>query len=728
MSRPAAEGMERFESDRFRGETEPELGLTSPGAEGERISDPASAVETIHWGRNYLYSVRLEATGGPVPAVVKQFRNQSWRQRLDRRLKGSKAERSWRIAVPMWRAGLPTPQPLMWLESRRADGPSLFVSRQISGATEARYLFRALKAGTVEREFPDLDVAGFAAALGRLIRRLHDADFWHRDLSIGNVLLTGELNEGVPDLLVIDLNRARRKTRLTVSQRTRDLCRLGFPDANLGARMLTAYWVGRERGESFKRALYRTYRAAYLIRVESRKGLRDRWRSLSASLFGRKPHVHIPAAAEGAAVRDKSVWDTLSDQPHQHASRSERLRVRMVDIGTHARAIGVALAALPRARRRYRELIADLWSEPVSWPGVGVAVGPESATAEELLEGLSNVGARHVLLRLHPWDESWDASEALARELSQHGVDLAFALPQVRDLVRDPARWKAAITEIGERFLPFGNRFQIGQAINRSKWGVWNYREYTELATVAAQCLRQAGPVELLGPAVIDFEPHAMAAAMNYPGAARFDIASSLLYVDRRGAPENEQQGYETLGKVALMRAISETAREAAERLWITEVNWPLWEGPHSPAGKTVSVDEERQADYLVRYYIPVLASGLAERVYWWQLVARGYGLIDPREDKLRPRPSYHALKTLAAQLEGTRAHGPIPSPENTLLHRFTHSELGELLVGWSLEGDVAVELPGAAERLVSRDGEEAAATESHVTLDSSPQYIWLSA
>ena len=82
---------------------------------------------------------------------------------------------------------------------------------------------------------------------------------------------------------------------------------------------------------------------------------------------------------------------------------------------------------------------------------------------------------RHVLLRLHPWEErprrprrSWPAT------LHARGLELTFALPQNRDLVRDPARWRAALEEIGPRFTPYGRRFQIGQAINRSKWGIWN--------------------------------------------------------------------------------------------------------------------------------------------------------------------------------------------------------------------------------------------------------------
>ena len=173
------------------------------------------------------------------------------------------------------------------------------------------------------------------------------------------------------------------------------------------------------------------------------------------------------------------------------------------------------------------------------------------------------------MIRLHPWQESHDDEWELARALAARGVELAFALPQNRELVRDPARWEAAIAELARRFRPLGKRFQIGQAINRSKWGIWNYDEYLALAARAAGILR-AGPagagVELFGPAVIDFEAHVTAAVVNLRPPAglpelRFDGLASLLYVDRRGAPENRQLGFDTEGKVRLLAAIAGTAR-----------------------------------------------------------------------------------------------------------------------------------------------------------------------
>ena len=116
-----------------------------------------------------------------------------------------------------------------------------------------------------------------------------------------------------------------------------------------------------------------------------------------------------------------------------------------------------------------------------------MALRPHPADPGALIETVERLGVRNLLLRLHPWEEGHEAEAALARELHARGFDLTFALPQNRELVRDPERWRAAVTRLGESFLPYGGRFQLGQAINRSKWGVWNHREYLELAISAGR-------------------------------------------------------------------------------------------------------------------------------------------------------------------------------------------------------------------------------------------------
>ncbi len=689
----------------------------------ERLIDPASGRETLHWGRNYLYTADLELAGGPVEVVVKQFRNQGSLAQLRRKLRGSKARKNWRAALHLTDQGVETPRPLLWIESKAPEGPSFFISEHTTGCFEMRELVRKLNEDERAAEIPEVDPKKIFAALGGYLRRLHEARVWHRDLSIGNLLVC-QKPDGHPTFVVIDLNRARLNQRLGMWRRTHDLSRLPVVWPELRRAFLDSYWRENVPALSARMLLFQFHVRAYLLKHWVKNHVRAPIKSLFGKLKPRRAHVHIPEAPEGASSRDKIVWDRLSDQPHQHAGSIEKSTTRFADLGLHAKAAKHTVAALPRLRRRYVELREARYSEPVPWGGVGVAVRPWSEDPQAPIEMLGELGVKHVLLRLHPWQETHDEELELAKALDANGHELAFSLPQNRDLVRDRSSWRAGIEQLAELFLPYGKSFQVGQAVNRSKWGVWTYQEYVDLAADAAEILRAAGDVTLLGGSVIDFEPHATAGLLNTPHPdLRFDAAAHLLYVDRRGAPENPQLGFDTVDKLTLVHAISSSSRLCGDRSWITEVNWPLREGPHSPAGKDVAVDEEAQADYLVRYYLLTLGSGLAERVYWWQLIARGYGLVSPGEGEgLRKRPAFAALRTMVAQLEGATFLGPLPSEEGAFLYRFER-EGREVVVAWSNGGERSVELPGEPAAAIRRDGGDLSASRAHVVLSASPAY-----
>jgi hypothetical protein len=700
----------RFALPGFRGEAGPSFAVADPAAEARRLLDPAVALETLHWGRNYLYRARVESRDGALDVVVKQFRD-ARSGPFARRRAGARAARSWAVARALAAAGFETPEPLLLLEPEGGGGTALFVTRWLGGRSELRYWLRARNAGRDGEEFPAVDAAALLGAVARLARRLHDAGFWFRDFSIGNLLvdLAAAGPGGEPAIALVDLNRCRQLARVPTGARLRDLARLPLVRAVDRALLLAAYFAPAAV-PALVRPRYELYQRSFHGRHRWKRRLRGGAARVRAWLVPRGVHAHIPPPPAAAAVRDKVVWDRLSDQPHQHAGRLERAWVRLADLPDHLRTIGAAAAAAPRVRGAYRRLAAERNRAPFAWPAAGVALRPDPERAEALLAAFDALGLGRALVRLHPWAAEHADEEALARALAARGVELAFALPQNRELVRDRARWRAAVAELAERFAPLGAAFQIGQAINRSKWGVWNYGEYLELAGEAAAILRRVRPdVLVVGPAVIDFELHATAAVVNrrHP-TLRFDALASLLYVDRRGAPENRQLGFDTVDKVTLAAAIAETGRLVGRRAsWVTEVNWPLREGPHSPAGRSVSVDEETQADYLARFYLLAQGSGYVERVYWWQLAARGYGLADPQPDgTLRRRPGFAALATLERELAGTACHGPQPAPAGTRLYRFTRAGGGELWAGWSLAGARRAALPAAPVRGAGRSGE----------------------
>lgn len=717
--------IEPFAGEGLHGEVVRDLGLEDPVAEARRITDPAAAGSTVHWGRNYLYAASLHAADGAVEVVVKQFKNQGLRRRVERRVKGSKAGRSWHGARALQVAGVPTPAPLMLIESDAAAGASFFVTERLRESYEVRHFFRRLAGDPSAGAFPEVEPEALLEALGGLARRMHDGGVLHRDLSMGNVLAVP--NGGELELYVVDTNRVRRVEDPGTVRRVRDSCRLPILEPEHRDAFLRGYWGDPPATWSPRRWLWAVSVRGYLAKhaVKNRlRGIRLRRRHA----HGGSHHPHIPPAEPGAARRDRTVWDPLSDQPHQHAGRAAKLAIRLADAPAHAAGLARMMAAAPEVRRRYRRLAAGLYREPTPFTGVGVALRPSVSDPDAQLDLLDELGVRRVMLRLHPWEDDHRAEEAFAEECAGRGLEVSFALPQNRDLVRDPARWRAAVEEIGERFVRHGSVFQVGQAPNRSKWGIWTLDEYLRLLREASTVLRRYQGVELIGPAVIDFELQTTLSLLRRRVEdVHLDAVSSLLYVDRRGAPENRQLGFDTVGKVLLLRAIAESGRWSSPRCWITEVNWPLWEGPHSPAGRSVSVDEETQADHLVRYYLLVLGTGLVERVFWWQLVARGYGLaVADSTGRLRRRPSFEALRTLRRELEGSSFLGPLPSDDGTFLYRFRRTD-DELVVGWSLAPGAKARLPRPPAEARDRDGRVVPIPSSvDVDLGPSPTYYLL--
>jgi hypothetical protein len=725
----------------FRGEAAARLAGEDLPAAARLLLDPAVATATLHWGRNYIYRANLPTAGGDLAVAVKQFRERSLRARWLRARGRSKAAKSFRMATAFAAAGLSTPEPLFFAEAEAGEPTAIFVTACLDGRVELRYLLRARNAGTERESFPGMEASAAIAAVAAYARRMHDAGFFHRDFSIGNLLLQEGAAPGeIADVAVLDLNRCRRQRAVSTTDRMRDLCRLPLERAADRELLLDAYFAPGAVPDAARQS-YDLGRRGFLAKNRLKARLRGGLAKVRSWLVPRGVHAHIPPPPKEAEIRDRAVWDRLSDQPHQHAGRWARARIRVADLPKHLRAAAALAGALPRIRGRYRQLAAAPVT-PFAWPEPGIALRPWPENPAALLAAFDRLGARRATIRLHPWQKSHDEEPELARALADRGVDLAFTLPQNRELVRDPARWERAEGELARRFRPLGKRFQVGQAINRSKWGIWNYDEYLARGALPASCVpapRVRGRALRAGSHRFRSPRHGGGGEPSGAGrasGAHLDGCESF-HVDRARA-ENRQLGFDTVDKVTLAAAIAERGRLVGRRAsWVTEVNWPLREGPHSPAGKSVAVDEQAQADFLVRFYLLAAGSGLVERIDWWQLVAKGYGLCDPEASgTLRERPSFRAMATLIRELAGTTCHGALPAaglPPGARAMRFTRGSgsAGEILVAWSTGGALdwtpasSAGAAGALQRIVDRDGGELPLAPDSSRLLPAPRYFF---
>jgi len=415
-------------------------------------------------------------------------------------------------------------------------------------------------------------------------------------------------------------------------------------------------------------------------------------------------------------------WNEFADQPHNVAPRSERMRHHLRHWTTYVSMIGADLRVVVPALVLYRRYRKKMFRRPVTFERdmFAVCASPCLGRNEDVAALLKEAGVSQTLVRIPSWDKArLDVYEELIRLLGANGTGVTIALLQRREDVFETEAWSRFLEDVFVRFRGLCSSYEIGHAWNRTKWGVWDYTEYLKLARPAVELGRRHG-ARLVGPAVIDFEFHLYPPTLR---ALSFDTVSSLLYVDRVGAPENAQFGWTAAKKIALFKAVADRSAGKPVEAWITEFNWPLeGTGKYSPASGKPNVSEDCQADYLVRYYILGLASGLVERMFWWQIAAPGYGLVDSREAVWRRRPSFVALKTMIDILSGGTFTGKAEAGEGEIY--FFRKEGQEFAACWTNGSPFVPRFERPVGKVVGRDG-GLVDGRGEVRIDGSPKYVF---
>jgi len=172
--------------------------------------------------------------------------------------------------------------------------------------------------------------------------------------------------------------------------------------------------------------------------------------------------------------------------------------------------------------------------------------------------------------------------------------------------------------------------------------------------------------------------------------------------------------GLDLVGKLQLMQAMLRLSHKSSNEIVITETNWPITNTyPYAPTGEGDCVSLEAQADFLVRYYLLALTSGVVKNVYWHQLIAPGYGLVDNRESILIYYPSYTAFKVMLSVLQDKK-YVETTTKDGLFSAKFTtdatsvYSKTVEVL--WcndSVESSKSptISINNEKQRVISRDG-----------------------
>jgi len=625
------------------------------------------------------------------PLVLKRFKPHNGFQTLltTLRRRGPRAHRAFLHATHLLEHHVPTPAPVAWLTT--PPGSTVQEEYFLTDFVPDVVTFReALLSHYYERPLCR-ELMQLLHVTASTIRHMHDSGLLHHDLGNQNILVSRTPQGEWTKAWIIDLHRASFHANLSPAQRGRDNARITLP-SDLRRVFLEMQGDPEVLADTFYTA---------------EKTARRRYRLQSSTRRIRHPFRARPAPPSRAYPKEKNIW--IWDDRSKQAIPA----LRSKDKRSHYRArdlleISSSLALYgPSIRRTYRELMQqDAWAHPISMTGrIGLSINLEPERFEKERRWLEPLGPTPLLVRLYHHETEARRRYAIdaIRKLRAEGHPVTVGLIQDRRAVLHPKKWNEFVDRAGGALSGFAEAVEAGHAVNRVKWGLWNYPEHRQLLKAFANWNNRFPQLPLLGPAGIDFEyPRVLPMVGGLPPGQRWSALSHHLYVDRRGAPDNAQSGYDTVAKLALARAMARSHPDCeSERVIVSEVNWPLkGTGVWSPVGSPYqspgarfndpSVNEDTYADYMRRYFLLALCSGMADRVYWWNLAAHGFGLIDDRAPGgWRPRPAYHLFRELSTQMRDATFVSREADDAHVCL-RFTRETGAPFHIEWALDGSAA--------------------------------------
>ena len=432
---------------------------------------------------------------------------------------------------------------------------------------------------------------------------------------------------------------------------------------------------------------------------------------------------------------DKSIfrWDSYSDQPAtiDKGTRRKLLRYGFRD---ELRKLFPAVLLLLTG---FRALISTRRFEPYfNDDRIGLCINLERPLADkrvlsasEIKEIIRPLNLSRIAVRIPLHDiEHLEEYVKFIRNFSDYEV--LVVILQDRISIEDRRRLESSLRRIFDALSGVAKHFQIGNATNRVKWGFVSQREYLEFFEIAWTLRNRSFPdLRLLGGSVIDFELQEYCGSLYNGFPFEYDGFASLLYVDRRGAPERRQFGFDLPGKIDLIHRLLEKSGKLSSRektpLWITEVNWPLLDGgPFAPSLDHRRVGESEQLLFLVRYFLLALGTGSVRACFWHQLVAPGYGLVDNRGGVVRKRPAFYGFATLCRLFNGACIEGFRHQEEFGHFRLTARRDGREIQALWCCDRAASIVLPAGKIAIDIKGSQLAAEPDEALAIGEAPIYF----
>jgi tRNA A-37 threonylcarbamoyl transferase component Bud32 len=223
--------------------------------------------------RSVVVEAHFPLAAGPTRVAFKRVRAKNWWKSLLFLFRRSRAMAAWQRGHSLLLRGIATARPLAVCERRRFGGraDSYLVSEWIEGAINLHlygWQLAAYSSGERRRR-----VRQCAAALGRLLGRMHAWHVSHCDLKGCNLVVVERQNE--IDAYLVDVDTVRIARRLSPAERARNLARL--------ATSLAAHpWVTRTDRLRFVRAYLGALRSLGADQPQNFSDWKTVWQSIAA--------------------------------------------------------------------------------------------------------------------------------------------------------------------------------------------------------------------------------------------------------------------------------------------------------------------------------------------------------------------------------------------------------------------------------------------------------------
>ncbi|MDH4945453.1 glycosyl hydrolase [Sulfurimonas sp. C5] len=350
-------------------------------------------------------------------------------------------------------------------------------------------------------------------------------------------------------------------------------------------------------------------------------------------------------------MKEPFKWDNYSDQAAILTDKNFKKKMRKKEFFSLLKTLFTALIILPISIIAM-PFVKRKEIDSKNFFTLGVDYQRES---EKTLELLDELDVESILVRIKLWELETLSELKIFLEANK-GRQITLKILQDREHIEDLELLEKDLMYIFSELHDLVDIFEIGTTINRAKWGFFSVDEYNRFFTIAYKLKQEQFPdIKLIGSGVIDFEYHYTVHTLFNFTPYKYDGVSSLLYVDRRGAPENLQLGFMLSDKIAILGSMITLSPKSDHKLYITETNWPIkGTAPYAPTSETECVDEATYANYMLRYYLLAFASQQVDYVSWHQLIAPGYGLIDNR-DGLQKREAFETYKFMVKTLKNAQ-------------------------------------------------------------------------